>query len=153
MQLTRGRVFIGRFPHQADLLEALTEICVKENIRLGMLTVLGALEMARLAYYNQNTHKYIESLRLDERMEIVSCHGNISLKDTAPFIHAHVVLANDKGQAFGGHLITGCTLFAGEYYIQELTGAEVQRDLDDQTGLSLWPLEGQAILDIDQKEQ
>jgi len=138
MQLTPGRIFLGRLPHQSDLLESLTEICVKEQIRLGTVTVVGAVEMARLAYYNQNTRKYIESLRMDERMEIVSCTGNISIKDTQPFIHAHVVLANDKGQAFGGHLITGCTLFAGEYFIQELIGADVQRELDAQTGLSLW---------------
>ncbi len=141
MELTPGRVFIGRLPHQADLAESLAAICDREKIRLGVVTVIGAVTKARLAYYNQNTHKYIESLRLDERLEIVFCCGNVSVKDTAPFVHAHVVFANDKGQAFGGHLVPGCTLFAGEYFIRELTGTDLQRELDGPTGLSLWPAE------------
>ena len=70
--------------------------------------------------------------------EIVSCSGNISLKESEIFVHAHIVLADDKSQCFGGHLMPGCILFAGEYYIQELAGGKFRRKYDPETGLALW---------------
>jgi len=138
MPLIEGRTFIGRLSHGADLLAALNEFCQEKDIRLGALSVIGAVTGGRLGFYNQNTKKYIESLRLDERLEIVSCQGNISLKERVPFVHAHVILANDKGETFSGHLVPGCTLFAAEYIIKEYTGGELARDFDAQTGLFLW---------------
>jgi len=140
MQVQQGRVFIGRLPHHGDLLMSLTDLCRQENIRLGVFSVIGALTGARLGYYNQNTRNYIECLRLDERLEIVSATGNISLKDSQIFVHSHIILSNDQGATYGGHLVEGCMIFAAEYCIRELTGGELVRQEDSQTGLSLWPL-------------
>ncbi len=139
MQAQEGRVFIGRLSYQADLLSSLTDLCRQENIRLGTLSVIGALTSARMGYYNQNTQKYIESI-LDEKLEIVSGLGNVSVKDGEIFVHAHLVLANDKGSTYGGHLVGGCVVFAAEYWIRELTGGELLRERDPRTGLALWPL-------------
>lgn len=138
MKVKEGRKFIGRFESKTDLLGAITDFCKKEDIRLGVFSVIGAIGGVSLGYYNQSTHKYIESLRSEANFEIVSCTGNISSKDSEIFIHAHITLADDKGQCFGGHLMQGCLLFAGEYYIEELTGATLERKYDRETGLSLW---------------
>jgi len=144
MQVTRGRSFIGRFSKDADLLASLEQLCVTHEIKMAFFSVIGAVECARLGYYNQNTRKYIESLRLDNKLEIVSCLGNVSLKDEKPHVHAHMVLANDQGQCFGGHVIPETVLFAAEYYIQELSGDSLMRTYDDQTGLFLWPQDQQS---------
>ena len=138
MQVKDGRTFIGRFEFKADLLESITELCKKENIKLGVFSVIGALTSARMGYYNQDEKKYVECVNLDKKLEITSCIGNISLKDSEVFVHAHITLADHEGKCYGGHLMPGATIFAAEYHIKELTGAKLERKDDPQTGLSLW---------------
>ena len=74
-------------------------------------------------------------------MEIVSMYGNISLKNGKPFVHAHVVLSDKKGNARGGHLLPGSSVFACELTIEEFEGPELIRGFDERTGLTLWPKE------------
>jgi len=138
MKVEKGRTFIGRFDYKADLLASLTDICKKEKIRLGVFNVIGALTCAKLGYYKQDEKKYTECVSLDKKLEITSCMGNISLMDSEIFVHAHVTLADHKGACYGGHLMPGSIIFAAEYYIQELTGAELNRIHDPETGLHLW---------------
>jgi predicted DNA-binding protein with PD1-like motif len=79
---------------------------------------------------------------LSEPMEIVSLYGNISLKDGKPFVHAHVVLSDEKGNARGGHLLPGSSpVFACEITIEEFEGPELIRGFDERTRLALWPKE------------
>jgi len=138
MQVQEGRVFIGRFRAKTDLLAGLTELCKKENIRLGVFSVIGALTSAKLGYYNQDAKKYVDCVNLDKKLEITSCMGNISLMDSEIFVHAHVTLADHSGAAYGGHLMPGSTIFAAEYHIRELKGATLERTRDPETGLNLW---------------
>ena len=133
-----GRTFIGRFTSRSDLLTSLTDFCKKENIRLGVFSVIGAVTSARLGYYDQDSKKYVECLNLTHKLEIASCSGNISLKDSDISVHAHVTLADHEGRCYGGHLMPGATIFAAEYYIKELTGRELHRGHDRETGLCLW---------------
>jgi len=138
MQVKKGRVFIGRFRAETGLLEALTDFCKKENIQLGVFSVIGALTRAKLGFYKQDEKKYAECVSLDKRLEITSCMGNISLLDSEIFVHAHITLADHNGAAYGGHLMSGSTIFAAEYYIKELKGATFKRMYDPETGLNLW---------------
>ena len=140
MQVQECRTFMGRFESKVDLLEALTDICKKENIKLGFFSIIGAVVKANVGYYNQATRKYIESAHLDKNLEITSCLGNISLKDSEISIHAHISLSDDSGRTYGGHLVKGCVVFAGEYYIKEFSGAGFERGYDEETGLSLWSI-------------
>ncbi len=138
MQVQEGRVFIGRFKAKSDLLAELTELCKKENIKLGIFNVIGALTCAKLGYYNQDLRKYTDCASLDKKLEIASCTGNISLMDSEIFVHAHITLAGHDGIAYGGHLMPGSKIFAAEYYIKELTGTTLKRTHDSETGLNLW---------------
>jgi len=138
MKVSAGRIFLGRFAAGEDLLESLTALCRKEDVRLGIFSIIGALRRVELGYYDQNKQEYVHSVSLPGKYEITSCIGNVSLKDGAVFVHAHMTVADREGKAFGGHLMPGSKIFAAEYSIQELTGAEFHRGLDPQTGLSLW---------------
>ncbi|MBD3425878.1 MAG: DUF296 domain-containing protein [Candidatus Omnitrophica bacterium] len=138
MQLKQGRIFMGRLKHRSDLLEELTSLCKKEDIRLGVFSVIGALDSVKLGYYKQNEQEYTECASLDKKLEITSCTGNISDKDGEVFVHAHITLADHKGSCYGGHLMPEARIFAGEYYIKELTGGKLSREFDQETGLSLW---------------
>jgi len=141
MQVSQGRIFIGRLPTSGDLLEELTAVCNTNHIRLGVFAVIGALKGVKLGYYDQNLQRYVESCDLEGKFEITSCIGNISLKDDSIFVHAHITLGAHDGKAFGGHLMPGARIFAAEYHIQEFLGKDLCRTFDEPTGLSLWPME------------
>ena len=116
-----GRCLIGRLDCGADLLDALTRICVKEGVTLGRVAALGAVQKARVGFYNQAAREY-EFLDIEKELEILGVIGNVSIKDGQAVIHAHITLSDREGQAFGGHLAPGTIVFACEYMIQEMTG-------------------------------
>jgi predicted DNA-binding protein with PD1-like motif len=76
----------------------------------------------------------------EEPLEIVSCTGNVSLKDGQVAVHAHAVLADMDGRTAGGHVFSDTVIYAGEMYIQELLGTPPERGYDETTGLPLWQM-------------
>lgn len=133
-----GRVFIGRLPKGGDLLESLTAVCRERKVELAKVSALGAVEHACVAYYHLGRQEY-ETFDLQGELEILSLTGNVSLRDGAPIVHAHVVFGDAQGRAFGGHLTPGTIVFACEFVLEELTGARLERGFDAPTGLPLWP--------------
>ena len=132
-------LFMGRLDHGADLLEGITDICQKNKIQLGRVEAIGAVQKARLAFYNQKTFEY-HFFTVDEPLEILKLIGNISLKDGNPFVHAHVTLADKTGAVYGGHLTTGTIIFACEFIIESIVGASFERKFDEETHLPLWAM-------------
>lgn len=134
-----GRKILRGLPHDGDLLGEIEKLARRENIKTGSITVIGAVRKARIGYYDQENHEYLER-GFDEPMEISSCLGNISLKEGEIFAHVHINLAARDGRVIGGHLAPGCEIFAAECLIEELVGEELTRLPDRTTGLSLWPI-------------
>ena len=133
------RILMGRLTHGRDLLEELTEMCEAQQVRLGRLEAIGAVQSARVGFYDQRNQKY-SFVTLDQPLEIVSLVGNIALKDGKPFVHAHITLADAAGKAYGGHLAPGTIVFAGEFVLVQFKGPDLFRVPDQQTGLQLWQL-------------
>jgi len=131
------RTFICQLPHGVDLLDELTAIVKREDIRMGRLSAIGATINATVAFYDQNTQTY-NPLEFPGGMEILSLTGNISVRDGSPFVHAHIVLGDKEGKAFGGHLMKGTTVYALEVFIEEYEGDWLERKQDPLTGLYLW---------------
>jgi len=134
---TAARTIVGRLDHNKDLLEELIAVCKAENVKLAALTAIGAVRKARIGFYNQQAREY-QFIELDEPLEILSLVGNVSLRDGEPMVHAHITLGTEAGDAYGGHLAPGTTVFACEFIMQQLDGPEFVREYDDETGLPLW---------------
>ncbi len=132
-------LFMGKLSHGSDVLEELTAVCRRENIRLGRVEALGAVQRARLGFYDQEKRAY-RYLELAQHLEITSLVGNVSLKDGQPMVHAHVTLADGEGKAYGGHLASGTVVFACEFVLEAFEGPTLERVPDETTGLPLWPL-------------
>ena len=130
-------ILMGRLPHGGDMLKELTQLCRRHGVTLGKVTALGAVQVARIQYYNQSAKEYEESL-IEEPMELTSLVGNISERDGEPFVHAHVTLSARDGKVTGGHLGEGTVVFAAEYVIERYEGAALRRQFDGVTGLFLW---------------
>lgn len=139
-EVKRGRRFMGRLDFGADLLEGINAVCKENDIRLGEVKAIGAVQKAKVGYYDQGEKKY-RTIEFNEPLEIVSLLGNISLKDGQPFVHAHIALMRKDGSMLGGHLVEGCKIWALEYIINEvITDDEkfFERKHDKNTALYLW---------------
>ena len=131
-----SKELIVRLKHDADIVESITELAKSKGIKAASFTAMGALKRAMLGYYDQRAHEY-RKIRIDSASEIASCSGNVSLKDGKPFVHAHAVLSDEKGNTRAGHLLEG-TVFAAEVHLQQLEGPELERKYDETTELMLW---------------
>lgn len=138
-QFEYGRTFAAKLDYNSDLLETLNKICLDENIKAGTVSIIGAVSSLKLGFFDQVLKEYIyTTYAYDEPMEIASCIGNISIKDSRPFCHLHIIAADRKGKCIGGHLVQGTAIYAGEVFIQELLGEDLKREIDEQTKLTLW---------------
>jgi predicted DNA-binding protein with PD1-like motif len=134
-----GKELMVRLKHDADLIQSIAELARSKGIEAGSFTAIGALKRAKLGYYHQKNRKYRE-MGIEFPHEIVSCIGNVSASEGKPFVHAHVVLADEKGNTKAGHLLEGI-VFAAEVHLRQLEGPKLERKLDELTGLWLWSAE------------
>ncbi|ACC97915.1 putative DNA-binding protein with PD1-like DNA-binding motif [Elusimicrobium minutum Pei191] len=132
-----GRTYIFRLPKGKDLQDSITAFCHDNQIKCGIINAIGAVENATVSYYDQAKKKY-EKIVLEDEHELVSLIGNVSIKDNRPFVHAHAILSNKKGEVKAGHLMLGTKIFSAEVYIQELVGEPKVRKEDKVTKLQLW---------------
>ena len=138
-QFERGRTFVAKLDYQADLLEELNKICQHEYIKAGYIQVIGAISSLKYGFFDQDEKEYTyNTYAYDESMEIVSCSGNVSVKDGKPFCHMHIVSSDKKGKCVGGHIVAGTSIYAAEVVIQEILGEDLVRELDETTKLTLW---------------
>ena len=134
---TQGRSIVARLEHGADLLDEIVALAERHGIETGALQGLGALQRARLAYYDQTGKTYGE-FALEQPLEITALAGNLSRRDGEHAAHVHLTLAASDGRAFGGHAAPGCVVFACELVVTELLGQPLERVHDEVTGLPLW---------------
>jgi len=138
-EYSASKKLIMRLKHDADMVQSIAEFARNKGVNAGNFTAIGALKRAELGYYDQKNHEY-RKMRIDSPYELASCVGNVSLRDGEPFVHAHVVLSDEKGNTRAGHLLEGI-VFAAEVHLSQLEGPKLERKYDELTGLSLWDVE------------
>ncbi len=131
------KIIMDKILKDEFLLEKLNEIVKKENITLGFITGIGALQNLNFSYYLQNKKNYITK-SINKNVEVLNLTGNISIKDGEPFVHCHITVADENGNTYGGHLAEKSKVFAFEYTIFVFEGEEKIRKFDEITGLTLW---------------
>ncbi|MBM3898416.1 MAG: DNA-binding protein [Thaumarchaeota archaeon] len=136
VQAEISKSYVAKLPYGSDLLNSIKDIVTKVKLQSASFTAIGAVRKAKLSYYDQTTKKY-NSLEFNEPMEIVSCIGNVSELEGKMVVHAHLVLSDKEGRAFGGHLLEGTELFACELMMNEYKNLRIKRKYDKLTGLNL----------------
>ena len=129
-------IIMGSLDKGEDLLLSLQKICVEEYIVAGRIEVIGMVESATLGSYYQKKKKF-DMVKHRKAMELVACHGSITVKDGVPFVRLHASLADHEGHMFGGILFEGTKIFAAEYTLAKYDGDPVERKYDEETGLDL----------------
>ena len=104
---------------------------------MAAFTINGAVSSATLGTFDQQQQVYVTT-KVDQPLSIVACQGNVSLKDSHPFVLVSAALSNIDGKVTGGRLFSDTIIFGGDIDLQELTGPPMMRQYDPTTGLMLW---------------
>jgi len=134
-----GKICFSRLLENEDLAEIIKKKAEEAGIKAGTIIAIGSLKDAVLGYYKEGEYK---NTRLNGPLEIASCTGNIAVdEEDRVIIHAHLVVSDEKGRAFGGHLMKGSHVGAtAELVMIEAIGVKLQRALDKETKLKLLKL-------------
>jgi hypothetical protein len=133
------RIGVFRLLENDDLIEAIKNKAEESNIKAGAFILIGSIKQAVLGYYKDGEYK---NTVLQGPLEVASCMGNVALDEKGEVVvHAHVVVTNEKSEAFGGHLMKDSPVGAtAELVIIEATGIDMQRIFDEKTKLRLLKL-------------
>ena len=133
-----GKLVFARLSEDEDLLDTITQVAEKARVSAGFFFLIGTLKKARMGFFRDGRYETIE---MNQPLEIVSCLGNISTKESKIFAHAHISVSDEKGRVFGGHVMPGCIIAAtGEVVLVEAANFKLLRGLDEKTKLHLWSL-------------
>ena len=118
-----SRWFALRLRPGQDLLGELRRFARERGLRAAFVaSCAGSARRSSVRYSNQPQASVREG-----HFEIVSLSGTI----TAAGAHLHVGLADSTGQAFGGHLMEGTTIYTtAEIVLGELGGVDFVREPD-----------------------
>ena len=89
-----------------EVLSGLTDLAKAEGIEAAQITGLGGLSTATLAFGDPSIGGFVFKLiPVDEKSELVSLDGTISMRDGEPYVHLHAVVALSDGSTRGGHVL------------------------------------------------
>lgn len=134
-----GKIYFSRILEGEDLAEAIKKRVEENSVKAGIFVLIGSLKDAVLGYYKEGQYKPIH---LEGPLEIASCMGNIAVNEKDEImIHAHLVVSDEEGRAYGGHLMKDSHVGAtAELVIIEGAGVNLQRVFDEKTKLNLLKL-------------
>jgi predicted DNA-binding protein with PD1-like motif len=131
------REYVARLEHGRDWRGQIESFAETEGIDAAFFFGLGAVQDARLLFYDQDDKEYYP-VEFDEPFEVVPVVGNISWLENERFAHTHAALSREDGGTVAGHL-DAATVFAGELYVREFE-TRLERTRDEVTDLDLWSL-------------
>ena len=131
-----GKDYELRIDRGEEILQAVSQVCEKENIRLGTVNGIGAVGEVTLGVFNREKFQY-ESKEYKGDFEIASCMGNISTMNGNTYLHIHMAVGNpEKGEVHAGHLNRGIVSLTGEFFLHQIEG-EIDREYSEEVGLNL----------------
>lgn len=139
---TTGRVISARILPDLDILDTIEEICMEYGIRYGQIsTCIGSLRSFSCNFVSTpvpaGEHGYTTHLEMAGAFSILSGMGLVSPADEEGHLntHLHFVVSGQNDAVYGGHVERGTrTLTTTDLFITELTGIEIHRAKDPQTG-------------------
>jgi len=130
-----GNTYVVRMDKGEEIVSTLKKFCQQQNIRLGSIKGIGAVDKATIGLFKTDEKKYY-STELNGSYEITSLAGNISTMNGEVYLHLHINLSDEHYKTYGGHLNSATISATGEILIEAIDGM-VDREFNDNVGLNL----------------
>lgn len=136
-----ARVVLARFEDKEDILENITGIARKENIRSAVLYLIGGIKKGRVVVGPEEEKLPPEPVwrEINESSEVVGI-GTIFWEGEEPKIHFHGAFGKRDMVRVGCLRGNSETFLVLEAVIIEIEGIEAKRELDPESGLVLLKL-------------
>ena len=122
-----GNIYALRVDRGGEVMQALTELAERENIRAAKIEGLGAADYLSVGLYD-----------VEKPLEITSLIGSMTRMDKKPYLHVHINAADADNRAIGGHLNAVRISGTAELFVTVLDG-EIGRKKDPAgTGLNIF---------------
>jgi predicted DNA-binding protein with PD1-like motif len=131
-----GNKYVMRIDKGEEIVETLKKFCEDEQITLGWVKGIGAVNKATVGLFETESKKY-HSTQLEGDHEITSLMGNISTMDGEVYLHLHINLSDGKYNTHGGHLTSAVISGTGEIVVEVIEGS-VDRQFSEEIGLNLY---------------
>ncbi|MBP3891395.1 MAG: DNA-binding protein [Solobacterium sp.] len=128
-----------RLDPKDEIVTCIKELCEKEKIHCASIEGIGATDDFEIGAYHLESKSFQGNV-FHFPAEITSLIGNVTRQEKEVYLHLHMTVADEKGNAFGGHLkyaVINCT---GEIILRVIDG-KVHRKKDEQTGLNIFAFE------------
>ena len=119
-----------------EICAALMQVVSEEHIELAKVQGLGAVKRVVMGVYNVTTQQY-KANTVEGVFEMLSLTGTLDTMNEAPYSHLHIVIGDEQGHAYGGHLNEAVVSATAEIVITKLPG-KIDREKSAETGLNVW---------------
>jgi predicted DNA-binding protein with PD1-like motif len=136
----KPKTFVLVFDTGDEVASLLKQFAQDQHLEASHFSAIGAFSDITLGYFNIGRKDY-EKIRVKEQVEVLSLLGNVAMENSAPKIHAHVVVGKSDGTAHGGHLLEAHVRPTLEVVLEE-SPRHLRRKQDPATGLALIDLGG-----------
>jgi predicted DNA-binding protein with PD1-like motif len=126
-----------------ELVESILSYAEKSKISAATIQAIGAIRNFELGYYVLNEKQYLRK-KVEEIAELISCSGNLAIKDDKPFVHVHVSAGLRDFSTIGGHLFSAIVAVTAEVILTPMPKV-MKRSFNDETGLYLLDLVPKAL--------
>ncbi len=131
----KGSYFV-RLERGEEILSSLAALAEKEDIALGCVSGLGAVDRFTAGVFFPQEKVYRKN-DFHGNFEITSLTGTITRMDGKPYLHLHMSAGNEYGKVMGGHLNEAHVSATCEIVVRVVDGS-VGRAFSDEIGLNLF---------------
>lgn len=131
-----GSKYFIRMDKGEEIVETLKGFCREEQITLGWVKGIGAVNSATIGLFKPDEKKYY-STYIKGDYEITSLMGNISTMNGDVYLHLHINLSDIEYKTCGGHLNSAVISATGEILIETVEG-KVDRSFNEEAGINLY---------------
>ena len=129
--------YVMRLDPGEEIVEQLTALAERENVRLGCVSALGAANDVTIGIFSTGEKQYY-SRRYQGDFEISALVGSVTRMEGKPYLHLHITIGNPvTGEVHAGHL-TSCTISATLELFLQVWDGQVDRQFSDRVGLNLF---------------
>jgi uncharacterized protein len=141
--VTGQKTFALVFSTGDQAMSVLKAFAKEQCLAASHFTAIGAFQDVTLGYFDWEKKDYIK-IPVHEQVEVLSLVGDVTISDSKPNIHAHVVLGKRDGSTCGGHLIEAQVRPTLEVILTE-SPAHLERRFDKEVGLALISIDSSMV--------